>query len=201
MGKIEILKRLYREYTKKYLSKIFLALLFSLILAGSTSSIAYLLDPAIEKIFINKDRSLILIIPVFIVIAFAAYRDIPLAAKVIMIGISEEIRKALQMDMMKSLIKADTDFIEKKHTGKIIGNLINDVNYMTGLVSVAILNLFKDSLSLIGLMTVMFYQNCKLSIVAIIIITLASFFARLLGKRITKVTSQAMERAGEVSHI
>ena len=198
MGKIEILKRLYREYTKKYLSKIFLALLFSLILAGSTSSIAYLLDPAIEKIFINKDRSLILIIPVFIVIAFAAKGISLYAAKVIMIGISEEIRKALQMDMMKSLIKADTDFIEKKHTGKIIGNLINDVNYMTGLVSVAILNLFKDSLSLIGLMTVMFYQNWKLSVVAIIMIPLASFFARLLGKRITKVTSQAMERAGEV---
>ena len=198
MGKIEILKRLYQEYTKKYLSKILLALLFSLVLAGSTSSIAYLLDPAIEKIFINKDRSLILIIPVFIVIAFAAKGISLYAAKVIMIGISEEIRKALQMDMMKSLIKADTDFIEKKHSGKIIGNLIHDVNYMTGLVSVAILNLFKDSLSLIGLMTVMFYQNWKLSIVAIIMIPLASFFARLLGNRITKVTSQAMERAGEV---
>ena len=65
-----------------------------------------------------------------------------------MIGISEEIKKALQMDMMKSLIKADTDFIEKKHSGKIITNLINDVNFMTGLVSVAILNLFKDSLTL-----------------------------------------------------
>ena len=198
MGKIEILKRLYQEYTKKYLSKIFLALLFSLVLAGSTSSIAYLLDPAIEKIFINKDRSLILIIPIFIVIAFAAKGISLYAAKVIMISISEEIRKALQMDMMKSLIKADTDFIEKRHTGKIIGNLLNDVNYMTGLVSVAILNIFKDSLSLIGLMSVMFYQNWKLSIVAIIMIPLASFFARLLGNRITKVTSQAMERAGEV---
>ncbi len=198
MGKIEILKRLYREYTKKYLYKILLALLFSLVLAGSTSSIAYLLDPAIEKIFINKDRSLIIIIPFFIVIAFAAKGISLYAAKVIMIGISEEIRKALQMDMMKSLIKADTDFIEKRHTGKIIGNLLNDVNYMTGLVSVAILNIFKDTLSLIGLMSVMFYQNWKLSIIAIIMIPLASFFARLLGKRITKVTSQAMERAGEV---
>ena len=198
MGKIEILKRLYNEYTKKYLSKILLALLFSLVLAGSTSSIAYLLDPAIEKIFINKDRNLILIIPLFIVIAFAAKGISLYGAKVIMISISEEIRKALQMDMMKSLIKADTDFIEKRHTGKIIGNLLNDVNYMTGLVSVAILNIFKDSLSLIGLMSVMFYQNWKLSIVAIIMIPLASFFARLLGNRITKVTSQAMERAGEV---
>ena len=120
-------------------------------------------------------------------------------AKVIMINISEEIKKSLQMDMMKSLIKADTDFIEKKHSGKIITNLINDVNFMTHLVSVGILNLFKDSLTLIGLLTVMFYQNWKLSLVAIIMIPLASFFANLLGKRITKVTFQAMDKAGIVN--
>ncbi len=192
----KLLKRLYKDYTKKHLSKIFLALLFSLVLAGSTSSIAYLLDPAIEKIFINKDRTLILIIPIFIIFAFAAKGISLYGAKVIMIRISEEIRKNLQMDMMKSLIKADTDFIETRHSGKIITNLINDVNYMTGLVSVAILNIFKDTLTLIGLLTVMFYQNWKLSIVAMIMIPLASFFARVLGKRITKVTTEAMEKAG-----
>ena len=198
MTNFEILKRLYRDYTKKFLPKIFIAFLFSLVLAGSTSSIAYLLDPAIEKIFINKDQSLIIIIPAIIIIAFAAKGISLYGAKVIMIGISEEIRKTLQMDMMKSLIKADTDFIEKRHTGKIIGNLLNDVNFMTGLVSVAILNLFKDTLTLIGLMSVMFFQNWKLSIIAIIMIPLASFFARLLGKRISKVTTQAMDKASEI---
>ena len=198
MTKVEILKRLYRDYTKKFLPKILIAFLFSLVLAGSTSSIAYLLDPAIEKIFINKDQTLIIIIPVVIIIAFAAKGISLYGAKVIMIGISEEIRKTLQMDMMKSLIKADTDFIEKRHSGKIIVNLLNDVNFMTGLVSVAILNLFKDTLTLIGLMSVMFYQNWKLSIVAIIMIPLASFFARLLGKRISKVTTQTMDKASEI---
>ena len=116
-----------------------------------------------------------------------------------MIRISEEVKKSLQLDMMKALIKADTAFIEKRHSGKIITNLINDVNFMTTLVSVAILNLFKDTLTLIGLLSVMFYQNWKLSIVAIIMIPLASFFANLLGKRITKVTTQAMDKAGELN--
>ena len=195
----DILKRLYVNYTKKYLNKIFIALALSIVLAGSTSSIAYLLDPAIERLFLNKDKSLILVIPFFIVIAFASKGMSLYGAKVIMINISEEIKKSLQMDMMKSLIKADTDFIEKKHSGKIITNLINDVNFMTHLVSVGILNLFKDSLTLIGLLTVMFYQNWKLSLVAIIMIPLASFFANLLGKRITKVTFQAMDKAGIVN--
>ena len=199
MTNIEILKRLYLNYTKKYLNKIFIALILSIILAGSTSSIAYLLDPAIEKIFIDKDKSLILIIPFLIVIAFASKGISLYGAKVIMINISEEIKKSLQMDMMKSLIRADTDFIEKKHSGKIITNLINDVNFMTHLVSVGILNLFKDTLTLIGLLTVMFYQNWKLSLIAIIMIPLASFFANLLGKRITKVTFQAMDKAGIVN--
>ena len=199
MNNTDVLKRLYRDYTRKFLNKILLALIFSLILAGSTSSIAYLLDPAIEKIFLNKDRTLIYIIPFFIIIAFAGKGLSLYGAKVIMIRIAEEIKKNLQLDMMKALIKADTNFIEKRHSGKIITNLINDVNYMTGLVSVAILNLFKDTLTLIGLLSVMFYQNWKLSLVAIIMIPLASFFANLLGKRITKVTTQAMDQAGAVN--
>ena len=199
MKSSEILKRLYEDYTKKYLNKMFLALIFALVLAGSTSSVAYLLDPAIEKIFLNKDTTLILVIPFLIIIAFGAKGLSLYGTKIIMIRISEEIRKALQMDMMKALIKADTHFIEKKHSGKIITNLINDVNFMTGLVSVAILNLFKDTLTLIGLLSVMFYQNWKLSLIAIIMIPLASFFANLLGKRITKITTQSMDQAGLVN--
>ena len=111
MSNIEILKRLYVNYTKKYLNKIFIALILSIILAGSTSSIAYLLDPAIEKIFIDKDKSLILIIPFLIVIAFASKGISLYGAKVIMINISEEIKKSLQMDMMKSL-SSDEDIEE-----------------------------------------------------------------------------------------
>jgi len=195
MTNIQILKRLFNEYTKKYLPQIFLALIFSLILAASTSAIAWLLDPAVEKLFIQKNQSLMLIIPLGIIVAFATKGSSLYLAKAIMIGVGEEVRKAIQVDMMKNLIKADTETIEKKHSGKIITNLISDVNFMTGLVSVGILNLFKDSLTLVGLLGVMFYQNWKLSLIAIIMIPLASYFARFLGNRISKVTTQAMDMA------
>ena len=196
MTNLQILKRLFNEYTKKYLAQIFLALIFSLILAASTSAIAWLLDPAVEKLFIQKNQNLMLIIPLGIIMAFATKGSSLYLAKAIMIGVGEEVRKAIQVDMMKNLIQADTETIEKKHSGKIITNLINDVNFMTGLVSVGILNLFKDSLTLIGLLGVMFYQNWKLSLIAIIMIPLASYFARFLGNRISKVTTQAMDTAG-----
>ncbi len=196
MKNISILNRLYQEYTKKFLNKIIISVFFTLIVAGSTASIAYLLDPAIKKIFVEKDQTLIVIIPIFIVIAFAAKGLSLYLAKIIMIGVAEEVRKEIQCDMLNSLIEADTQFIDNKHSGKFISNLTYDVGMITNLVSTAILNLFKDGLTLIALLSVMFYQNWKLSLVAIIMIPLATFAAKNLGKRIGKVSTEQMQKAG-----
>ncbi len=196
MKKIDILKRLFFEYTIKHLKKMTLALFFALLVAGSTSSIAYLLDPAIKKIFIEKDQTLILIIPIFIIIAFATKGLSLYLAKILMISVSAEVTKDLQVDMLGNLISADTKLIDGKHTGKFISTLINDVSHITNLISTAVLNVFKDSLTLIGLLTVMFFQNWKLSLIAIIMIPLASLAAKTLGKRIGKVTNEQMLKAG-----
>ena len=196
MKKIDILKRLYFKYTRKHLKQLLLSLFFALFVAGSTSAIAYLLDPAIEKIFIEKDQTLMVIIPLFITVAFATKGLSLYIAKVLMIGVAEEVRKDMQCDMLGNLISADTALIEGKHTGKFISILANDVNHITNLVSVALLNIFKDSLTLVGLLMVMFFQNWKLSLIAIIMIPLASFAAKTLGKRIGKVATEQMLKAG-----
>ncbi len=196
MTNIQILKRLYNDYTKKYLNKILITVFFTLLLAASTSSVAYLLDPAIKHLFIEQKTSLVLIIPLLIVLAFATKGASLYLAKVIMIGVSENVRRDIQIDMFSALINADTQLVDNKHSGKFITNLTNDVGMITQLVSTAILNLFKDSLTLIGLLGVMFYQNWKLSIVAIIMIPLASVAARTLGKRIGKIVTQQMNKAG-----
>ena len=196
MSNSKILKRLFKDYTQKYLKNILISVFFTILLAGSTSSIAYLLDPAINKLFIEQDQSLMFLIPALIVIAFGIKGVSLYLAKVIMIRVSEEVRKDIQIDMFASIIKADTKLIDKKHSGKFITNLTNDVNMITNLVSTVILNLFKDSLTLIGLLSVMFYQNWKLSLFAIFMIPLATIVARSLGKRMGKVTTQQMQKAG-----
>ncbi|WP_440656087.1 ABC transporter ATP-binding protein [Candidatus Pelagibacter sp. HIMB1509] len=196
MRKIDTFKRLYKDYTKKHLNKIIISALFSILVAGSTSSIAWLLDPAIKKIFIDKDQKLIFIIPLLIIVAFATKGISLYIAKVMMINVGEEVKKKLQYDMLRSLIRADTQFIDKKHSGKFISNLIYDVTHITNILSVAILNLFKDSLTLIGLLIVMFVQNWKLSLISIIMIPLASVAARTLGKRMGKVVTEAQEKSG-----
>ena len=196
MKNFEVLKRFYNQYTKRHLKKIFIAVFFSVMVAGSTSSIAWLLDPAIEKLFINKDQTLIYLIPIFIVIAFATKGLSLYTAKVLLINVAEEVKKSIQSDMVKALIKSDTKFIESKHSGKYISNLNFDVELIKNVLSINLLNLIKDSLTLVGLLSVMFYQNWKLSLVAIIMIPLASIAAKSLGKRMGKVSTQAQERSG-----
>jgi len=199
MTNIEILKRLYNDYTKKYLNKIFLAVFFSILVAGSTSATAWLLDPAIEKIFINKDQTLIFVIPILIIAAFSTKGISLYMAKVLMFKVAEEVKKKIQVDMLSSFIKADTDFIENKHSGKYISNLNFDVNQITGMLSNSFLNFFKDGLTLIGLLTVMFVQNWRLSLIAIIMIPIASITAKRLGKRMGKVTTEAQEKSGDLN--
>ena len=199
MTSIEILKRLYKDYTKNFLNKIFLAVFFSILVAVSTSATAWLLDPAIDKIFLNRDQSLLLIIPFFIIIAFATKGISLYLAKILMINVAEEVKKKIQIDMLSSFIKADTEYIENKHTGKYISNLNFDVNQITMMLSTSFLNFFKDGLTLIGLLTVMFYQNWRLSLIAIIMIPLASVTAKRLGKRISKVVTEAQDKSGDLN--
>ena len=196
MKKIDVLKRLYRSYTKNFRHKILLSIFFSVIVAASTSSIAWLLDPAINKIFIEKDQTLLKTIPIIIILVFASKGISLYMAKTTMLSVAEDIKAIIQQDMSRSLIAADTDYINDKHTGKFISNLTYDVALITNLVSTTILNLFKDSLTLVGLLSVMFFQNWKLALIAIIMIPLASFAAKNLGKRIGKVSTEAQLESG-----
>jgi len=196
MTKKEIYKRLYQDYSKIFLNKIILSAFFSILVAGSTSSIAWLLDPAIEKLFIEKDRSLIFLIPFLIIFAFTTKGLSLYFAKAIMIGVGEAIKKKLQLDMINNLIGTDTKIIDKKHSGKFISNLTYDVTHITNLLSFGILSLFKDSLTLLSLLVVMFFQNWKLALISIAMIPLASFAAKTLGKRMKKVVTEAQQKSG-----
>ena len=199
MAKSKIFKRLYKDYTSRFIRKILLAAFFSVIVALSTSATAWLLDPAIEKIFINKDQTLIILIPLLIIIAFSTKGISLYFAKLLMIDVSEEVKKILQTDMLRSFIKADTEIIESKHSGNYISNLNFDVGLITRMLGEAFLSIFKDGLTLVCLLGVMFFQNWKLSLIAIIMIPLATITAKVLGKRMGKVTTQAQEKSGDLN--
>ena len=199
MSDLEILKRLFREYTKQYIGKIFLSVFFSVLVAGSTSAIAYLLDPAIEKIFIEKNKQLMLLIP-FTIVFFFSIKGLSLfLAKTILIRVAGEIMKKLQLQIMQSTLSSNIETVDSKHSGKIISHALYDASIMKNLVSSTILLATKESMTLVGLICVMFYQNWKLALFALIMIPLASVAVKSLGKRVGKITTQAQEVAGEVN--
>ena len=199
MTNLEILLDLYKRYTKKHLKKIFLSIFFSILVAGSTAMIAYLLDPAIEKIFIEKNQKLMVIIPFIILITFAVKGTSLYLARILLIQVGGEVQKVLQLQIMQSILKSNVEKMNKKHTGKFLSHISYDSAMVMKLVTDTILLFSKDSLTLIALIGVMFYQNWKLAIFAIIMIPLASIAAKSLGKRIGKVTTESQEVAGFLS--
>ena len=193
---IKILQRLFKDYVKKHLKKIILSLILSLIVAGSTSATAWLLDPAIKKIFIEKDQTLAWLIPLLIIIAFSSKGISLYLARINIIKVGALIAGELQKKISDNILHSDIQTLDNRHSGKYIGNIMFDCGQVQHLVSTGVLNLMKDSFSLIALVGLMFYQNWKLASFAILMMPLAVFFAKSLGKRIGKVQHEAGEIVG-----
>ena len=194
-----ILKRLYREYIKKHLRRILLSLILSILVAGSTSSIAWLLDPAVKKIFIDQDKTLAWLIPLSIILAFATKGFTLYFARINIIRVSQEVCGEIQKKISNNILSTDIKTIDGRHSGKYISNIMYDSHQIQQLVGVGVLNLMKDSFSVIALVSLMFYQNWKLALFAILMMPLAGGLAKSLGRRIAKVVTQAGEMSGNLA--
>ena len=194
-----ILVKLFREYVKKHFKKILIALFLSLIVAGSTSGIAWLLDPAVKKIFIDQNKVFAWTIPVLIIIAFSSKGLSLYFARINIIRVGEEVAGELQKKIATNILKSDVQTLENRHSGKYISNVMFDTHHVQQLVSTGVLNLMKDSFSVIALVSLMFYQNWKLALFAILMMPLAGGLAKSLGKRIGKATSKAGESSGNLA--
>ncbi len=194
-----ILIKLFREYVKKHFKKILIALFLSLIVAGSTSGIAWLLDPAVKKIFIDQNKVFAWTIPVLIILAFSSKGLSLYFARINIIRVGEEVAGELQKKIATNILKSDVQTLENRHSGKYISNVMFDTHHVQQLVSTGVLNLMKDSFSVIALVSLMFYQNWKLALFAILMMPLAAGLAKSLGKRIGKATSKAGESSGHLA--
>ena len=194
-----ILIRLYKEYVKKHIKRILVALVLSLIVAASTSGIAWLLDPAVKKIFIEQNKVFAWTIPILIVLAFSSKGLSLYLARVNVIRVGEEVAGALQKKIANNILTSDIQTLDNRHSGKYISNVMFDTHQVQNLVSTGVLNLMKDSFSVIALVALMFYQNWKLALFAILMMPLAGGLAKSLGKRIGKATFKAGESSGNLT--
>ncbi len=194
-----LLKKLFNEYVKKHLKRIFVALILSIIVAGSTSGIAWLLDPAVKKIFIEQNELFAWTIPLLIVLAFSSKGLSLYFARVNILRVGNEVAGELQKKIATNILVSDIQTLDNRHSGKYISNVMFDTHHVQNLVSSGVLNLMKDTFSVIALVSLMFYQNWKLAIFAIFMMPLAGGLAKSLGKRIGKATTKAGESSGNLA--
>ena len=194
----KILHRIFREYVKKHIKRILIALVLSIIVAGSTAGIAWLLDPAVKKIFIEQNRVFSWSIPLLIIIAFCSKGLSLYFARINIIRVGEEVAGALQKKIANNILSSDIQTLDNRHSGKYISNIMYDTHNVQNLVSTGVLNLMKDSFSVIALVSLMFYQNWKLALFAILMMPLAGGVAKSLGKRMGKATSKAGISSGNL---
>ena len=190
------LLRLFNSYVKKHFNKLIIALLLSLVVAGSTGAIAWLLDPAVKKIFIDQDTTMMLLIPIAIALSFTIKGASLYTARIILIKISNNVVKTMQTQLASCILKSDINTIESKHSGKYLAHFFYDVGQVSQLVGSGVLNLMKDSLTLIVLVGLMFYQNWNLALFALIMMPLAAIVAKSLGKRIKKAVTESTKIEG-----
>ena len=193
------LSRLFTSYVKSYIFNLVIALILSFGVAGGTAAIAWLLDPAVKKIFLEQDKTMMVIIPIAIVLAFSIKGSCLYFARTIVIKIGQEICMRLGVEMTSSILKSDSHTIESKHSGKYLSHFLYDVGLINNVVSVGVLNLMKDSLTLIVLVSLMYYQNWKLASFALIMMPLAAIVAKSLGRRMGKVTTESAQVSGDLT--
>ena len=197
----QILSRLFRDSIKPYALKLFSSLFFMVIIALSTGATAWLLDPAIDKIFLDKDESMLLLIPIAIILTLLIKSIATYIQIVLLNGVAQNIIADTQIKLFKKIINADLAWLHKIHSAKIISNFLYDVSLLQDSVSSSLANGVKDILTLICLVGVMYYQDWQLATISIIAFPLVGVLTRRLGRRIKKASTETQEETGVLASI
>ena len=193
MNKLDLVKRIFRTQVKRYFPELSLTFLFIIITSLTTAATAWLLDPAIKEIFVNKNIKMLYFIPMAIVLTFIIKAFSIYGTRIITIKVGIKIIKNIQTLMAKKLLLSDISHITKKHSGKYLSNFTNDTNLLFAVLTGVVVSLFKETFTLIALLGLMFYHDWQLSLLAITMIPIAAFSSKNLGKKMGKKVHISLE--------
>ncbi len=183
-----LLKRLFFGYVLKHKIKLIVSIICMVIVAASTALNAWMMQPVLDEIFINKNQTLIIIIPIVIIIVaivkgFASYFQ-----SILMSFVGYKLVSEIQNEMFFSAIQCDLAYHNEINSGTIVSRFIADVGALSRGVHNVIINIIKDSLTFFFLIGVMFYHDAKLAIMALFIFPIAIYPVRRIGKRLRKIS-------------
>ncbi|MBD22181.1 MAG: ABC transporter permease [Alphaproteobacteria bacterium] len=183
-----ILLRIFKNYIKKHSQKISISIVCMIIVSATTAINAWMMQPVLDDIFINKDESLLMIIPLAIFFIALIKGVSSYIQSVMMSFVGYKIVADLQNDMFDSLIRCDVSFFSKTNSGTLISRFLADVGALSRGVHNVIINIIKDFFTLLFLIGVLFYHDPNLAWISLLIFPLAIYPISRIGKRLRKIS-------------
>jgi len=191
--------RVARGYLRPYVGRLALAGLCMALAAVSQPALAWLMEPVIEEIFIARDATMLVIVPLAVMSVMVVGGFANFGQSVLMNWVGLRIVADLQRQAFRHLIGLDLAFFHRTATGKLIATLTSDVNLVRQATASTLTGLVKDALSVVLLVALMFYQNWQLALVVFFIFPLAGWPIARLGRRMRKVVTNTQAEIGEFS--
>ena len=192
-----LMSRLARESIRPYVGWILLALLCMAFVAAATAASAWLMEPVINDVFIEKNEKMLWLISGAVFVTFAIKGFANYGQSVIMSFVGQRIVTDTQHRLYAHLMRMELGFFHNNPTGNLISRFTVDINMMRAAVSNVLVGFGKDFLSLIGLVGVMFWQDWQLGLIAFVVFPIAVIPIARLGKRMRKVTVNTQEEMGQ----
>ena len=183
-----ILSRIFENYVKKHSRKLIISIICMIIVSATTALNAWMMQPVLDDIFIDKNESLILIIPLAILLIAVVKGISSYIQSVLMSFVGYRLVADLQSDMFGSLIKCDISFFSKTNSGTLISRFLADVGALSRGVHNVIINIIKDFFTLFFLIGVLFFHDWKLASISLLIFPIAIYPISRIGKRLRKIS-------------
>ncbi len=193
---IQVLQRLLREHVKPYSKPLSCAIFFMVIVASCSATIVKLVEPAIDKVFLTHDRTMLVILPLIMVGVYSLKGIAEYYQSYLIKYVGQRILTDLQMRMYSHLLAADWSFIQSQSSGRLISRFTNDISLMRGAVSNLLVGCAKHFLSVLFLIIVMFRLEPVLSLIVFVAFPIAVYPVQQLGRRIRKISTAAQEELG-----
>ena len=178
---------------------LFIAMGCMLVMSAGTEAAAYLLKPAIDDVFINKDVRMLKLIPAAIVIVYF-FRSVAMYGQdYLMSYVGQNIIRRLRNTLYNCIQDLSLSFFQKEKTGVLMSRVTNDVNIIKAMVSVAVTGSLRDCFAIVGLTFVIFYQIWELALIAFIVLPVSFYPIVIFGRKVRKVSTGCQEAMADMS--
>ena len=197
---MNIFKRILK-LARPHIPKFLLAMLCMLAVGTTTSALAFLVKPALDEIFLNKNASMLKWIPIVIIAIYFIKGACNYGQTMLMSFIGQRVVTDLRGELYNHIQMQPLSFFTKNSTGILMSRITNDVNLIQGAVSEAVTSLFKDSFTLVGLIFVIFYRDWKLALIAMVVFPLTVYPIARFGKKMRKVATGTQITMGRLTSL